>query len=289
MNITFIGLGIMGSRMAAHLVRSGNELTVWNRTKKKADELVKMGAKESPSLSDSVKNADIIITMLASPEVVENIALSPVGFLSRARKNSLWINTSTVNPSFAEEMNIKAREAGIRYLDAPVSGSKIPAGTGDLVFWLGGEEKDIEQAQPLLSLMGKNIHVMGNAGKGSSMKMVVNLFLAQSLLAFSEAISLGKACGLSQEVMFNSLLVGPLTPAFLQGKRVKMAEQEYDPEFPLKWAYKDLHLMMQTAYEKQTPMPMTALAKEIFGMALAEGEGEKDIASIFSYVQKRQR
>jgi 3-hydroxyisobutyrate dehydrogenase-like beta-hydroxyacid dehydrogenase len=195
------------------------------------------------------------------------------------------INTSTINPSFAEEMGAKANDAGLRYLDAPVSGSKVPAEKGGLVFLVGGDPKDLEEARPILSQMGKSIHHLGKTGAGSSMKMVVNLVLTQSMLAFSEAIALGKASGLLQEAMFNILLGGPLTPAYLQGKREKLDKNNYEPEFPLKWAHKDLHLIMQTAYEHQIAMPVTAIVKEIYGMAKAEGKGDEDISAIFSFVQ----
>jgi 3-hydroxyisobutyrate dehydrogenase-like beta-hydroxyacid dehydrogenase len=287
MNITFIGLGIMGSRMAANLLQTGNELTVWNRTKGKAETLKKMGAREAVSLTDSVKDADIVFTMLAAPEAVEKVATGPVGFLSKAKKNTLWINTSTINPSFAEEMSLKAGEAGLRYLDAPVSGSKIPAEKGELIFLVGGENQDLEQARPMLSKMGKSIHHIGKVGMGSSMKMVVNLVLAQSMLAFSEAIALGKASGIAQEILFNTLLGGPLTPAYLQGKREKLEKNNYEPEFPLKWAHKDLHLIMQTAYEQQIALPLTSITKEIYAMAKAEGKGENDISAICSWNEKQ--
>lgn len=288
MRITFIGLGIMGSRMAANLFRSGYEnLTVWNRTKLKTEALVKMGAKEAPSLTEAVKNADVIITMLASPEVVKALAEGPDGFLSHAPKNALWVNSSTINPSFAEEMDTKAGDAGLRYLDAPVSGSKVPAEKGDLMFLIGGALQDLEEVKPLLSVMGKNIHYLGQAGMGSLMKMVVNLMLAQSMAAFSEAIALGVACGLSREVLFNTLLGGPLTPPFLQTKRKKMESNDYEPEFPLKWLYKDLHLIMQTAYEHQVPMPLTAMTKEAYAMAKTGGLSDRDFSAIFSFIQKK--
>lgn len=134
MKVAFIGLGIMGSRMASNLIKGGNEVMVWNRSREKAEALKHTGIIIAFSIIEAVRDADVLITMLSTPDVIENIALGTEGFLLNAKKNALWINTSTVNPSFASEMSGKAKEVGLRYLDAPVSGSKLVAEKGELIF-----------------------------------------------------------------------------------------------------------------------------------------------------------
>jgi 3-hydroxyisobutyrate dehydrogenase/glyoxylate/succinic semialdehyde reductase len=284
MKVTFIGLGIMGSRMATNLIKAGHEVLVWNRTTEKSEALKKSGAKVASSIADAVKEADVFITMLSSPEVVEKVALGKDGMVMHAKRNALWINTSTINPSFAEEMSSKAKEAGLRYLDAPVSGSKIPAEKGELIFLVGGDPADLEQAQPFLNAMGKSINYLGNVGSGSKMKLVVNLVLAQSMLAFSEAVALGVASGLDQSKIVDVILGGPVASPFLQMKKGKFESKNFEPEFPLKWVHKDLHLILQTAYENNIAMPLTSIAKEVYGLAKQNGRGEEDLSAIYDYL-----
>ncbi|WP_028980153.1 NAD(P)-dependent oxidoreductase [Sporocytophaga myxococcoides] len=284
MKITFIGLGIMGSRMAANLIKGGNELLVWNRSQGKAEALKQSGAKLASSVVAAVKDADILITMLSSPEVIEEIALGKEGIIMNAKKNSLWINTSTVNPSFVEEMAAKAKEAGLRYLDAPVSGSKGVAEKGELIFLVGGDNKDLEDARPLLSIMGKSINHLGKVGDGTKMKMVINLVLAQSMIAFSEAVNLGVTSGLDESSIVNILSESPVVSPFLKLKKSKLESKNFSPEFSLKWAHKDLHLILQTAYESNISLPLTAIAKEVYGMAKQDGKGDEDISAIYEYL-----
>lgn len=156
MKIGFIGTGIMGSRMAHNLLKNNFSLIIHNRTKEKADSLVKEGAQWKDSPLEVAKNADIIFTMLSEPETVKEVALGEKGFLSGMNKNSLWIDCSTVNPSFSKEMAKKSFEKGMRFMDAPVAGSKLPAEKGELIFFVGGTKKDFEEVKPLLEKMEKN-------------------------------------------------------------------------------------------------------------------------------------
>ncbi len=239
MKVGFVGLGIMGSRMAENLLKNGYKLIVYNRTKEKAEPLIKKGASPAGSPKDAGKNADIFFTMLADPDAVRETALGKDGFLLALKENSLWIDLSTVNPSFSIEMSKKAKEKKIRFLDAPVAGTAGPAERGELIIFVGGNEKDLNEAKPLLEKMGKKIIHMGKNGMGTSIKMVVNLMLGNAMVSFTEAMSLGKSLGLTEEVLFNSLLGGPVTPPFLTGKKEKIQNRNFDAEFPLEHMQKD--------------------------------------------------
>ncbi|MEH6407603.1 MAG: NAD(P)-dependent oxidoreductase, partial [Leeuwenhoekiella sp.] len=185
MKIAFIGLGIMGSRMADNLLKGGHEITVYNRTKEKADKLLSDGALWAETPAGAVNDADVLITMLEKPGVVEEVALGENGFLNAMREDAIWIDSSTVNPSFSEKMAAKAKELKINFLDAPVSGSKVPAAKAELIFLVGGEPEILEEVQPLLDLMGKKTLHIGPAGKGAAMKLMINQMLGQCVLAFS--------------------------------------------------------------------------------------------------------
>ena len=282
MKIGFIGLGIMGSRMAANLQRKGHELFVYNRTKEKARPLIARGAAWADTPADVARKSSIIFTMLARPDAVaETALLGKHGFLSNLPKNALWIDCSTVNPSFSKLMAQEAQERKVRFLDAPVAGSKDPAEHGQLVFFVGGDEADVYEAKPLLDAMGKAVIHIGKHGMGSSMKLVNNLILAQAMVAFSEAVLLGESLGVCRETLYHTLLNSPAAAPFLATKKSKLQNGNYEPDFPLQWMHKDLQLIAETAYENDIALPAGNMVKEIYALAKKSGLGEQDFSSVF--------
>jgi 3-hydroxyisobutyrate dehydrogenase/glyoxylate/succinic semialdehyde reductase len=284
MQIGFIGLGIMGSRMAANLQKAGHDLLIYNRTREKAQALIKEGAQWFDTPAQLAEKVDILFTMLAHPEAVSQLAFGDEGYLENLKPNTIWVDCSTVNPSFAKAMAAEAQKRQIRYVDAPVMGTKKPAGEGQLVFYAGGKKEDVEILKPFFEIMGKAVKHVGDQGMGASFKMVANLLVAQNILIFSEAIALGRALGFSQEMLFDMLLGGPLAAPYLSLKKPKIEEGIYEADFPLKWMHKDLHLVTLTAYEKGVALPTTNAAKEVFLQAKKSGLGEKDFAAIFDYL-----
>lgn len=284
MKVGFIGLGLMGVRMAANLVKNGHDLTVFNRTPDKAKTLVEEGAKAVSSPAEAAVNAEVLITMLADPVAVRKTALGENGFLAKMKKDSIWIDCSTVNPSFTLEMKNKADEAGIRFIDAPVAGTTTPAEKGELLFIAGGDEKDIEEAEPLFDAMGKKTVRMGASGMGTSMKMVVNIILGQAMAAFSEGLVLGESFGIQKEKLLEVLLGGPVTAPFIAGKKSKISEKEFSPEFPLRLMRKDFHLASVSAFENNVFLPLTNAAKELYASAVGYGMGDKDFSAIYEYL-----
>ena len=284
MKIGFIGLGIMGSRMAHNLLKQGHGLIVYNRTKEKTEALVKDGAELADSPADVGKNSSILFTMLANPGAVRNSALGTSGFLSSLKEDSLWIDSSTVNPSFSKEMSEKAKKNNIRFLDAPVAGSAGPAEKGELIIFVGGNKKDFDEAKPLFDTMGKKVIHLGENGMGTSMKMVVNLMLGNAMASFAEAVTLGESLGLSKDTIFNTLLGGPVTAPFLSGKKEKINNRNFETEFPLEHMQKDLFLVSQTAFENKISLPLSNIAKDIYGLAAKNGLGEKDFSAIYEFL-----
>ncbi|HUI71568.1 MAG TPA: NAD(P)-dependent oxidoreductase, partial [Spirochaetia bacterium] len=169
MKVAFIGLGIMGSRMAVHLLHAGHELVVWNRSPVKADSLVGGGARLASTPAEAAGQSDVTLTMLANPDAVADVALGPHGFLDAMSTGTIWADTSTVTPTFSRRMATEAAARGVRFIDAPVAGSLPAAEKAELTFLVGGEQKDVEACRPLLSAMGKTIRHLGPAGMGSSM------------------------------------------------------------------------------------------------------------------------
>lgn len=281
MKVGFVGLGIMGSRMAANLLQAGHTLTVHNRTRDKAEALLGAGATWADTPAAAARGAECVITMLSEPPVVRAAAEGPDGLLDAMQAGALWVDSSTVNPSFVREMGAAAAQRGLGYLDAPVSGSRGPAEKGELAFYVGGEEAHLATARPLLEVMGGSISHMGPVGSGAAMKMVVNLLLGHGMLAFAEALVLGQSMGIGKEALLESLLGGRMVPGFLAGRKGKYASGQFDVDFPLKWLHKDLQLVSDTAYETGAVLPATHAAKEVYGLARRNGLGDLDAAAVY--------
>jgi 3-hydroxyisobutyrate dehydrogenase/glyoxylate/succinic semialdehyde reductase len=290
MKVGFIGLGIMGSRMAANLQKRGHELVVYNRSREKADPLIANGAVWAPTPADAAKQAGVIITMLSRPDAVaETALLGKHGFLNRLAEKSLWIDCSTVNPSFSRLMASETARRNVRFLDAPVGGSKGPAEQGQLLFFVGGEKADVDQARPLFEAMGKAVHHMGGHGMGSAVKMVNNVILAQAMAGFAEAVILGESLGIPRGLLFDTVLTSPVVAPFLAFKRSIIEEGRFDAEFPLQWMHKDLQLASDTAYETGVAMPLANAVKEVYALAKKNGLGEQDFSAVYKLLSVTSR
>lgn len=281
--ISLIGLGIMGSRMAKNLLKAGIELTVFNRSPEPVQALAALGAKPADSYRDAVQHTDIVITMLARPEAVREVMLEEG--LTVMKKEALWIDCSTVNPSFSATAARAAAERSVRFLDAPVAGTLPQAENAELVFFVGGSKNDFAAVEPLLQYMGKKVMHIGPATRGSAFKMLVNTLLAQSMVAFSETLLLGKKMGLDREFLLNTLSALPVTAPFIQAKAQMIRQDNYEVMFPLELMHKDLHLASVTAYEYGQSLYLANTAKEVFADAQAAGWGRKDFAAIHAYLQ----
>jgi 3-hydroxyisobutyrate dehydrogenase-like beta-hydroxyacid dehydrogenase len=284
MKIGFIGLGIMGSRMAANLQKHGYDLVVFNRTRAKAQPLIDDGATFAESPAKVAEQVDVLFTMLAHPDAVEQAALSRDGFLSHLKPNALWIDCSSVNPSFSKKMAAEAARREVHFVDAPVTGSAPVAAEAKLVLWVGADGADLERIRPLLLCIGNKIVHTGGHGAGTSMKMVINLLLGNAMAAFAEAMALGEGLGLSQKMLFDSLLGTPAVAPFLAGKRDKIDNRNYEAEFPLRWMQKDMHLATVSAYETGVAVPVTNVTKEIYRLAMRDGHDTEDFSAIYDYV-----
>ena len=287
MKITFLGLGIMGSRMAANLLKNDVELTVFNRSEAPRKKLGEKGAKVAESFNSAVEGADVVFTMLSKPEAVEKVMFGGNGCLSSMKKNSLWVDCSTVDPMFSKQSEKEAGERNIRFMDAPVAGTKKPAEEGELVFLAGGNKSDFQEIEPLLNFMGKKIMHIGGPGKGTSMKMLINAMLAESMLVFSETLLLGEKMGFSKEFLLDTLPNLPVIAPFVQAKAELMKKENFDPHFPLEWMEKDLMLLLKTAGENNYKMPVANLTRDIFSQANENGYSRSDFSAVYKYLQEK--
>lgn len=285
MKIAFLGLGIMGSRMVANLLKKEIPITVWNRSKEPVKVAEQLGASSTSTAKEAVQEADVVFSMLAKPAVVEELFLGEKGLLQHMKKGALWLDCSTVNPSFSKKVGAAAEQLGIQFVDAPVAGSAPQAEGALLQFLVGGEEAKVEPAKACMEAMGQKIIYFGGLGKGAAFKMLVNGALAQSMTVFAETVALGKQMGFEEEFLLQTLSKTPVIAPFVQGKIAMMQTGAYEAQFPLELMHKDLHLAAQTAYEYGQPLFMAQTAKELFAKAKQQGLGREDFAAVYEVVK----
>ena len=277
----------MGSRMASHLVENMVRVTVWNRSPQATEALQNKGARVAETVAEAVKDADIVISMLATPEAVAEVFCGEDGALMHMKEHALWTDCSTVNPSFSIQASAEAKKAGVRFLDSPVAVSKPQAEKAELVFFVGGSDDDLNEVQPYFEMMSKKVIHIGDHGKGASFKMLVNVMLGQSMLLFSEATMLGQKMGIEREFLLNVLPNLVVSAPFLQFKASNIKEGVYDVQFPLEWMHKDLHLAAVTAYEHSQPLYLGNITKEIFAEANKAGIGRLDFSAIHKFLEDK--
>lgn len=281
----FIGLGIMGSRMAGNLLSGGVPLQVYNRSPEPSEKLADAGAEVASSYGGCAADADLVFTMLSTPQVVADLALGDSGFLSRMNRQAIWVDCSTVDPSFSRRCHQEASDLGVRFVDAPVAGSKPQAEGAELLFFVGGEDEDVREVHPYLEMMGKQIIHVGDPGQGSALKILVNSLLAQSLVAFSETILLGEKLGLESGFLLDLLPDLPVTAPFLRAKAEKIRTDDYSVQFPLEWMEKDLDLVTKTAAGEGQPLFLANLVKELFLAARESGLARDDFSAVHRYLR----
>ena len=279
MKIAFLGMGKMGSAMAAHVLAGGHDLTVWNRSPGKAGNLIDKGAREAASVADAVRNADAVVIMLFDSASVRPVLQEIIG---AARPGTLVIDSTTIGAAAAKEFGQSASKAGLRYVDAPVVGSVTPATDGTLGIVAGASEEDFTAALPLLELWGdpERIRHVGEVGFGNALKSVINLTLGVAMGGVAEALRLAHDLALDRGVVLDVLESGPL--GFSAKQKRKMLESgEFDPAtFTLDAMIKDLDLALSSAHEE---LPVTGATKSIADEASMAGHGEDDYASFAGY------
>lgn len=286
MKVGFIGLGIMGSRMAKNLVKNAVDVTVFNRSQAPIEALAAVGAKAAASYAATATSKDVVFTMLSTPEVVREVATGNQGFLKQMKPGAIWVDCSTVNPSFSAEMARAASAHGIKFLDAPVAGTLPHAENALLTFFVGGNADDVALVEPFMQYMGQKVLHVGDTTKGAALKMLVNAMLGQSMLIFSETVLLGMKMGISEEFLVNLLPNLVVSAPFTKAKAEMIKGGEYNVMFPLEWMQKDLQLVTQTAYEHDQTLFMANIAKEIFMNAKRKGMARLDFAAVHKYLKE---
>jgi 3-hydroxyisobutyrate dehydrogenase len=288
-NIAFIGLGNMGGPMAINLVKAGHKVCVFDLSAQAVAHVVDQGATTKTQASDCVKGAEYIISMLPAGKHVESVYLSENGLINHIAKGALVIDSSTIDSATSIKVAAALLDQGINFIDAPVSGGVGGAIAGTLSFMVGGSEVDFNQAKPILDNMGKNVFHAGNHGAGQVAKACNNMLLSVLMLGTSEALQLGISNGLDAKVLSNimsnssgsnwTLDVYNPCPDVMDNVP---SSNDYQGGFMVDLMAKDLGLAMDTAVKSHSSTPMGALARSLYAMHAANGNGAKDFSSIFN-------
>src|SRR5512140_3677625 len=240
MNVSFLGLGAMGAPMAGRILAAGFPLTVWNRTPARVLELASRGATPAPTPRAAAERGDVVATMLATPQAVEEVAGGPEGLVAGLAAGKVWLDFSTVSPDDSCRFASLARARGAAFCDVPVAGSIAPAREGTLTVLAGGELAALERAAPVLAAVSRHVERIGAVGSGSAMKLVNNLLFGMALSGFGEALALARQLGLDVERTSRWLLASPAAAPYLKTKVEFLAQGGEPPQFALRLAEKDL-------------------------------------------------
>jgi 3-hydroxyisobutyrate dehydrogenase-like beta-hydroxyacid dehydrogenase len=283
--VGFMGLGIMGSAMAANILKAGYPLMVYNRTPAKAEPLAQLGARVAASPKALAEDAAIIIAMVTGPEALYELLFGPEGAAAAFGPEQVFINMSSVSPSFTLELGKELAPTAIRFVDAPVSGTKKPAEEGTLVILAGGNRQRVQDLEPLFLTMGKKVVYCGKTGQGSMMKMFINLLLGVMMEGFAEALNFGRLGGLDLEVMLEVVSSGAMNAPMFQVKAANFRDKNYSPAFPLKHLAKDAKFVLDTAFELGAPVPAGQMLLHLYRLGVAQGWGDEDISAIMKVME----
>ena len=271
--IGFIGMGHMGSHMVPRLIAAGYQLTLYDRTREKAQAIAGTTATATVAGTpeEAAAKSDVIISIVTNDDALEEVMLGPNGVLAGTHAGSVIIDMSTVSPRTSRHLFQVAGAKGVAMIDAAVSGSVPQVDQGSLVIFVGGEHETYQRCKPLLDILGQSSFYMGPSGMGTTMKLVVNTLLGLGMQALAEAIALGEKAGLEKELLLDVLgQTTVLTPG-QKSKLENVRREEYPTNFALSLQHKDLRLIMNEADEISVSMPATAVALQMYTAALAKG------------------
>lgn len=284
--IGFIGTGIMGNAMAGHLLTAGYKLSVYNRTKTKADDLLARGAKWCATAGECARNQDIIITMVGYPKDVEEIYLGTDGILENAQKGAYTIDMTTSSPVLAAKIYDEAKKKGIFALDAPVTGGDIGAKNATLSILAGGDEAAFKRIEPILHEMGKNIIYEGSIGAGQKTKACNQIAIAGALVGACEAFSYAKSAGLDIKKVFSSISKGAASSFQMNNVVVNALKGDFRPGFMLKHFIKDMNIGVDTSTQFGIELPVLQQVLKEAKEVADKGMNDSGTQSLLKYYEK---
>lgn len=286
-NIAFIGTGVMGTSIVKHLLKAGHEVTVYNRTKSKTDELVELGAKWVSTPAEASVGQDIILTMVGYPKDVEEVFTGENGIFRTAKAGAIAVDMTTSEPSLAKKLFELGQEKEIHIIDAPVSGGDVGAQNGTLSIMVGGEREIFDQLLPILEIFGANIVYHGSAGAGQHAKMCNQIVIASGMIGVCESMAYGLKAGLSMEDVLKSITSGAAGSWSLTNLAPRMLKGDLEPGFYIKHMVKDIKVAIEEAERMNLQLPGLTLAKDLYEELVRRGYGEKGTQALIQYYTEK--
>lgn len=282
MRVAFLGLGIMGHAMATNLAKAGHEVTVWNRTPGKQVE----SARTAATPGEAARGAEVVWLCVSDTDAVENVLFGPDGVHQALAPGMIIADSSTISPSATLKFAERVKASGVAYVDAPMTGSKIGAQSGSLVFIVGGDEADIERLKPLFAAMGKKIFRMGETSKGQATKLAMNLQIALIFEGFAEALTLATKLGVEAGKLLSLIEATMVRSGVIDYKGPFVLARDFTPNFPLRLMHKDIRLTLEAAREARVKLPALETVEEVYEMATEDGHQDLDYAATLTLLEK---
>jgi len=282
MRVAFLGLGIMGRPMAANLAKAGHDIAVWNRTPGKHVE----GAAVAATPAEAARGREVVWMCVSDTAAVEQVLFGPEGVESVLEPGMIIADSSTISPSATRRFAERVRARGADYVDAPVTGSKIAAESGQLIFIVGGAQLTLDRLGPLFAAMGKKMLHMGETAMGQSAKLGGNLMIALIYEGFAEALTLTTKLGVPRERLMELINASMVRSGVVEYKAPFVLRHDFSPNFPLRLMHKDIHLMLDAARELRVKLPGLETVEEIYEIATEEGQADLDYAATLTLLEK---
>jgi 3-hydroxyisobutyrate dehydrogenase-like beta-hydroxyacid dehydrogenase len=279
--IGFVGLGLMGSRMAAQFQQKGFPLALWNRTPEKGKALEAKGARLLSTPREVAESSDVVLCCISDPPAVEGTFFSENGVLAGARKGFRYIETSTLSVDLVRRMDAALEAKGAGFLEAPVTGSKMGAEKGTLVIMTGGKKALHDELMPVMMAIGSKAIYCGETGQATIVKLIGNSLISFMLEGLCEGLLVAKKAGVPSETLLEVVMASGYASAYFPFKSQAIAKGDYDTHFALDLLVKDQTLMLAEAAARGVPLPGLAAIREVCQSARAQGYGQEDIAAVY--------
>jgi 3-hydroxyisobutyrate dehydrogenase-like beta-hydroxyacid dehydrogenase len=283
MRIAFLGLGIMGKPMAQNLVKAGHDVRVWNRTAGK----IVGGAHGAATPKEAAKDAEIVWLCVSDTAAVEQVLFGKDGVIESLKSGAIVVDSSTILPSASLKFAERVRTKGGDFVDAPVTGSKTGAESGQLIFIVGARQETFDKLQPLFSAMGKSAVRVGENGKGLAAKLSMNLMIALTFEGFAEALVLAKKQGVNLEPLMSLINQSMVRSGVVDYKAPFVLSRDFTANFPMKLMHKDINLMLEAARQNGVKLPALETVDKVYEKSRAEGQSDLDYAATLVTLEKQ--
>jgi 3-hydroxyisobutyrate dehydrogenase len=285
--LAFIGLGGMGGGMASRLAEAGYDVSVYNRTRSKSEEVAQLGARVSDSPADAVSGADIVMLSLSDQHVVESLLFGPEGVVGSLPEGGFIVDMSTVPPDFARELAERVRASGHQALDACVLGNPMHARSGELRVMVGAKEADFEAVRDVLDVIGKELTYLGDNGMGATMKLVLNMLMGVQMPALAEAVVFGERAGLPRDKILEMIAASGYSSPVMAFRCAIMGQRNFGlAAFKLGLMRKDMMLVLDECQKLDVPMPVSEAAYAMLTAAKQQGLGDLDVAAMLAFQER---